>query len=333
MNDSYGRSIEYLRVSLTDRCNLRCGYCMPQENMPMLSHDDILRYEEIFRLVNIMSKLGVKKVRLTGGEPLMRKDIEKVASGIKEIDGIEVLGLTTNATLLAPKAKMLQKSGVDSINISLDTTIPERYSTFTCRDKYEDAVDGINAALKAGFSSVKINCVLAPYSTPEDWLGVIELARKYPLDVRLIEWMPISKNTMEKAVTAEEALKRIEQEFGTLYSSISEGISGPAEYWQIEGFKGRVGMIHAMSNCFCESCNRVRLTATGDLKLCLFYDQGVALKPLLRGDATDEEIAETILETLRQKPQRHNGKRQQVEIKQENVEVIERPCGMYGIGG
>lgn len=333
MEDGYGRTIEYLRISLTDRCNLRCGYCMPEEDMPMVDHLEILRYEEIFRLVKIMSTLGVNRVRLTGGEPLMRKDIEQVVGGIKKIDGIDFLGLTTNATLLAKKAAQLQKAGLDGINISLDTMDPERYSKFTCRNKFEDAMKGINEALEAGFSSVKINCVLAPYSTTKDWLGVVSLAKKLPIDVRLIEWMPISQNTTEEVVSAQQALEAISQEFGELHPMKSIGIAGPAEYWQIEGFAGKVGMIHAMSNCFCESCNRVRLTATGDLKLCLFYDQGIALKPLLRGSAADAEIAQVVLEALQQKPLKHNGKRQQAEKNEENPEVIDRPCGMYGIGG
>lgn len=333
MNDPYGRKIEYLRVSLTDRCNLRCGYCMPQEEMPMLPHTEILQYEEIERLVRVMAGLGVKRVRLTGGEPLMRKDVERVAQGVKRVPSIEFLGLTTNAVLLAAKAKALLKAGVDGINISLDTTNPARYQLFTRRNLFAGAMEGLQTALSLPFASVKVNCVLSPESTPEDWLGVVELARENKLDVRLIEWMPMAGNTPGRLVQAPEALQILAERFGPLAPVAQNAAAGPAEYWQIEGFAGRVGVIHAMSNCFCERCNRVRLTAVGDLKLCLFYDEGVSLKPLLRGGATDEEIAQTILQAVAHKPQRHQGQKLGAETAAPGTSLIDRPCGMYRVGG
>ncbi|MDL2325104.1 GTP 3',8-cyclase MoaA [Ruminococcaceae bacterium OttesenSCG-928-A16] len=334
MKDPFGRSIEYLRVSVTDRCNLRCGYCMPQEDMPMLPHTEILQYEEIERLVGIMAGLGVKRVRLTGGEPLMRKDIERVAAGIKRVKGIEFLGLTTNAVLLADKAETLLEAGIDGVNISLDTTSLERYELFTRRNTFAQAMQGLQKALSLPFASVKINCVLSPQSLPADWLGVIKLAQTLPADVRLIEWMPMTTDTQGAAVQAPEALRTIEEHFGTLTPAKQTAPAGPAEYWTLPGFLGRVGVIHAMSKCFCTSCNRVRLTAVGDLKLCLFYDEGIALKPLLRGGMANEEIASAITQAVARKPLRHQGKKMGAAgAAASATSLIDRPCGMYRVGG
>lgn len=333
MKDSYGRSIEYLRVSLTDRCNLRCGYCVPQEEVPLLPSNEILQYEEIERLVRIMAGLGVRRVRLTGGEPLMRKDVERVAAGIRKTKEIGFLGLTTNGILLPEKAKALLEAGIDGVNISLDTTNAARYQLFTRRDLFDKAMQGIETALGLPFASVKVNCVLSPESLPDDWLGVVALAKQNQLDVRLIEWMPMAGDAKKEPLRAPQVLEMLAERFGPLTPMRQKELAGPAEYWQAEGFAGRIGIIRAMSNCFCEGCNRVRLTAVGDLKLCLFYDEGIALKPLLRGGESDVEIAREIVQAVGQKPRRHQGKKLEAENLKTETGLIDRPCGMYRVGG
>ena len=333
MKDSHNRTIQYLRISITDRCNLRCRYCMPESGIVLMEHEEILRYNEIVRLTRIMAGLGVDRVRLTGGEPLMRKGVEQLAEELKSIEGIEYLGITTNGTALEEKADALRKAGVNSVNISLDTTDPAAYERMTRRNQFDQAWKGIEASLAAGFDKVKINCVLSPYSADSDWLGVVGIAKNMPVDVKLIEWMPVAGEKTAPGIREPEARAKIEKLYGKLVPLGIEKKSGPADYWQAEGFAGRIGFIHAMSNCFCENCNRVRLTASGDLKLCLFYDEGVALKPLLRSGATDQEIAEQIIYAVKNKPERHRGEKLAAEDESGKVSLIESPCGMYGIGG
>ena len=332
MNVAYGRKLHYLRVSVTDRCNLRCRYCMPEEGVTPFSHDDILSYSEIVRVVRVMATLGVDRVRLTGGEPLVRKGIEQLAAKIKAISGIRFLGLTTNGVNLPEMASALSDAGVNGVNISIDTLDRRRYHEITRRDALPQALKGLNAALEAPFSSVKVNCVLFPGSLPEDWLSVISLAKKHPVDVRLIEWMPMSGESIEDAATADEAFKKIEETYGTLKPARQSVGAGPARYWQAPDFIGRIGIIHAMSHNFCNECNRLRLTATGDLKLCLFYDIGIALKPMLRNNASDEQLAEAILEAIKHKPRQHTGRPMAME-EGSICSAIEHTDGMNKIGG
>ncbi|MDL2253490.1 GTP 3',8-cyclase MoaA [Ruminococcaceae bacterium OttesenSCG-928-I18] len=332
MVDGFDRAIHYLRISVTDRCNLRCRYCMPEEGLPSLDHDEILHFDEIKRLVHIMAGLGVDRVRLTGGEPLVRKDIEHLAKAIKREKAIRFLGMTTNGILLEEKAQALLDAGVDGLNISLDTLDPERYRRLTRRDQFGEAWKGVQKALSLPFKSVKINSVLSPDSTPCDWLAVVALAKEYPMDVRLIEWMPMAGEEQGGVVRAEEALALIAERFGPLTELPKTAAAGPAQYYEIAGFKGKVGMIPAISSAFCSSCNRVRLTATGDLKLCLFYDSGISLKPMLRQGAGDEEIKEAILDAIAQKPQQHHGKKEAAAAGM-SCGNIARSHGMYEIGG
>ncbi len=332
MNDAYGRRLHYLRVSVTDRCNLRCRYCMPESGVVSFSHEDILSYDEIVRVVRILANLGVDRVRLTGGEPLVRKGVQYLAADIKAIPNIRFLGLTTNGVYLPEMASKLAAADVDGVNISIDTLDRKRYEEITRRDALPQALDGLSAALKAPFSSVKVNCVLFPRSLPEDWLSVISLAKKYPVDVRLIEWMPMTGESIEDAVTADEAFEIIEKVYGVLQPARQNVGAGPARYWQVSDFKGRIGIIQAMSHNFCNECNRLRLTATGDLKLCLFYDIGIALKPMLRGGASDEQLAEAILEAIKHKPRQHAGKPMVLE-EGGICSVIEPTSGMHKIGG
>lgn len=332
MKDKYNRVLHYLRISITDRCNLRCQYCMPETGIPSIPHQEILTYDEIERLVSILSSLGVDRVRLTGGEPLVRKGVESLARAISRTEGIHYLALTTNGILLEEMAQPLLSAGVKGLNISLDTTNPRRYKALTGRDHFEQVANGIRKALSLPFASVKINCVLSPFSLNDDWLGVIALARILPVDVRLIEWMPMAGESGPPALSAEKALEIIRGEWGPLQPLGRSEKAGPAQYYKLDGFAGRVGIIPAISHCFCEDCNRLRLTATGDLKLCLFYDTGISLKPLLRGGATDGEISDAVLKAVQNKPQRHQGQKLRAEDKNE-INLIDRPGGMSGIGG
>lgn len=330
MTDSFGRVIDYLRVSVIDRCNLRCRYCMPAEGVPSIPHGDILTFDEITRVVRIMKGLGVARVRLTGGEPLVRKDVAQLAKNIKQL-GIGHVGVTTNGVLLAQQAPALLAAGVDGLNLSLDTTSPKRYAHLTRRDEYAQAMAGLQAALRLPFVSVKVNAVLAPESRPNDWLGVVALAQRLPLDVRLIEWMPLAGEDGSGGMPADEALAAVAARFGALTPLPGVKGGGPAVYYSIRGFTGRVGMIPAITHCFCAGCNRVRLTARGDLKLCLFYDEGIALKPLLRGGASDEEIRAAIEAAVQNKPLRHKGRRQSAA--EAGHPLIDPASGMSAIGG
>lgn len=332
MNDSFGRNLHYLRISVTDRCNLRCGYCMPPGGVPFVPHKDILSLEEIARLGRLMARLGVNRMRLTGGEPLLRKGILGLCQELASTPGTQFLGLTTNGIFLPKMAPDLCKAGVQGINISLDTLNAQNYANLTGFNQLETVLQGLDKALSLPFLSVKINCVLHPKTAPEDFLAVLGLAKHLPVDVRLIEWMPMAGESAQNPICANTALKIISRQFGTpTPTGITKG-QGPASHYTLPGFKGRLGLIPAMSHSFCAQCNRLRLTATGDLKLCLFYDAGIALKPLLRSGKTDDEICGAILAAVEEKPRRHMGQKMGRESACQ-TNVIAQPCAMYKIGG
>ncbi len=332
MKDSFGRSLTYFRISVTDRCNLRCRYCMPEEGIEAIPHEEILRYGEIERVARIMAGEGASRLRLTGGEPLVRRNLPALAARLKALPGIGYLGLTTNGLLLAPQAAELCRAGVDGINLSLDTLDRERFAAITRRDALPKVWEGLQAALGQPFKNIKINCVLAPSSLKADWMGVVALAKEYPLDVRLIEWMPMAGEAPQNDVGIDTAKTAIEAVYGPLSPLEGDAGAGPALYFGAKGFTGRLGFIPAMSHQFCGGCNRLRLTASGHLKLCLFYGRGLPLKPLLRGGASDAEIAAAIRQAVQNKPEKHSG---QVVSAQEDpfAEAFDRPCGMYRIGG
>lgn len=333
MIDQCGRNIHYLRISVTDRCNLRCVYCMPEEGVESIPHEEILSFDEILRVVRIMAGQGIDRVRLTGGEPLVRKGIVELARDIKKVEGINYLGITTNAVLLEQMGEDLYKAGVDGVNISLDAADPARYAAITRGGDWNRAYAGLRKALQLPFKAVKVNSVLSPDSPPSDWLEVVALARDNKLDVRLIEWMPMAGETGETpAIRADEALAVIAKRFGPLEALPRTSDAGPAAYYRAPGFTGRIGMIPAMSHQFCSECNRLRMTATGDLKLCLFYDVGIPLKGMLRDGSSDEELKEAIIAAVEKKPRQHGGLRLQTE-EEDGQNIIASPVGMSGIGG
>lgn len=313
MRDSLGRTIDYLRISVTDKCNLRCKYCMPPQGILPVSHEEILTLEEIFRLVSIMEQLGIRKVRLTGGEPMVRKNLPWLVEQIHGLPGIKEIAMTTNGTLFAPQAEVYRRAGLTAANISLDTLDPGRFRNITgggCGGNaagVESVMHAIDAALEQQLR-VKINCVPCREMNGEDIEGMAALASDRPVDVRFIELMPIGCGKEYTGIPSKEILRRLEQHFGKAIA-IPEEVNmetGPAEYYRFPGFSGRIGFISPISHKFCGECNRIRLTCEGRLKLCLHYDKGLELKPLLRGRASDEEIRERILAAVREKPSEHH---------------------------
>lgn len=313
MQDGLGREIDYLRISVTDKCNLRCRYCMPPHGITPLAHEEILTLEEIFRLVGIMEQLGIRKVRLTGGEPMVRKNLPWLVEQIHGLCGIREIAMTTNGTLFAPQAKVYREAGLTAVNISLDTLDQERFRCITGCDRADRAtgVDSVLRAIDAALEQqlrVKINCVPCVEMNGEDIEGIAALAADRPVDVRFIELMPIGCGKNYTGISSEEILRRLEQLFGKAiaFSEKVNMATGPAEYYQFPGFSGRIGFISPISHKFCRECNRVRLTCEGRLKLCLHYDRGLELKPLLRSGASDEEIGRQIINALKEKPSEHH---------------------------
>ncbi len=305
MEDRFGRKIEYLRISVTDRCNLRCIYCMPDEGVEWVPHDTILRFEEIVRLVRVLAPLGIRRIRLTGGEPLVRLGLCDLVAALREIDGMDQINLTTNGVLFAPMAEQLQRAGLHGVNFSLDTLRAGVVRRITRTDRFAEVREGIDRALALGFSPVKINCVPVAGINDGDVADLAALARDYPLEVRFIEMMPIGCGKQFTPVTMQQVYDRLEQAYGTPTAFSGALGNGPAAYFADPAFQGHVGFISAVSHTFCSQCNRVRLTAEGYLKLCLHYSSGIDLRRPLRSGASDAELTELIRSAILQKPEHH----------------------------
>lgn len=304
MKDRMERTIDYLRISVTDRCNLRCVYCMPEEGVESLKHTDILSFDEILRVCRVMAGQGLKKIKLTGGEPLVRRGILSLIRQLKDIPGIEQVTLTTNGVLLTEMAEGLADAGIDAVTVSLDTLDRERFQQITRRDELQRVKDGIAAIQKYPQVNVKLNCLLQ--SEPEDLLAVAEYARNAPIHVRFIEVMPIGYGSQMAFRDEAWLMELLEGRFGPLLPYEKVLGNGPAVYYSAEGFMGKLGFISAVSHKFCDRCNRVRLTSDGFLKTCLQYDLGVQLKPVLRGGGGDEELWRLIQEAVWNKPRSHH---------------------------
>lgn len=304
MVDGQGRAIRYLRVSVTDRCNLRCRYCMPESGVDWVPHGQVLTYEQIARLVGLCAGLGVEKVRLTGGEPLVRRGLSALVRMVKETPGIRQVCLTTNGVLLPEQLPALLEAGLDGVNLSLDTLDRGQYAALTRRDELPRALAGLEAALAVPGLTVKLNCV--PLADNEDqWVPLAALARDRDLAVRFIELMPIGLGRGLPGRSEAQVLARLEAAFGPL-RPLAGPPGGPARYGTFPGFQGRVGFISAMTHPFCAACDRVRLTASGFLKTCLQYQTGVDLRALLEAGAGDSALRAAILEAVRQKPACHH---------------------------
>ena len=341
MIDQYGRTIEYLRISVTDRCNLRCVYCMPEEGIEQLPHEQILTFDEIERVCRISTELGISKIKLTGGEPLVRKGLPDLLGKIKRIPGIEQVTLTTNGILLKNQLDELMRQGLDAVNISIDTLDETCYHTVTRCGELNQALEGLQAALEYPNLRVKLNCVPMNQSE-EEYIQMAEYAKEHPVEVRFIEMMPIgmgkachgkSRDELGKEFTArdEETVKGLlERAYGPMTPTKETLGNGPCHYYTLENFQGRIGFISAVSHKFCDSCNRIRLTAEGYLKLCLQYESGIDLRKLLRSGATDEELKEAMRQAIWKKPACHNFSD---ERRDEEAGQKKEHRAMYGIGG
>lgn len=305
MIDGFGRTIDYLRISVTDKCNLRCKYCMPETGIDLMPHEELLTLEEIYRVVRIMEGLGIKKVRFTGGEPLVRKNLVKLIEDVGKLSGIEEIAMTTNGVLFADRAAELKKAGLTGVNISLDTLDKERFRAITGVDAKEGVLEAIGKAQEENLK-VKLNCVPCREFNEEDLVSLAALAMWNKVDVRYIELMPLGCGKLFHGIPSDEILEKLEAEYGKAMPVENAWGRGPARYYEFENFQGRIGFISPMSHKFCKSCNRVRLTAEGRLKLCLHYNTGIELKPLLRGGKTDEEIRDAIQKAVREKPAAHD---------------------------
>lgn len=306
MLDGFCRTIDYIRISVTDRCNLRCRYCMPPEGITCLPMHEILSYEETIHLCRIFAELGVRKVKITGGEPFVRRNVCHLIRAIKDIPGIDSVTITTNGILALQHLKELKAIGIDGINFSLDTLDPEIFRQITGTDALSDVLKAIDAAAAIGIPNIKINCVPVQGSNTEDIPGIAAFAKNYPFHVRFIELMPIGLGKDYQSVPESDIRRILETAYGSLLPAEGTFGNGPAHYSHIDGFKGHIGFISAMSHMFCEQCNRIRLTADGQLKTCLFYEKGVNLKPLLRSHHSDEEIMHQISLALHDKPKHHD---------------------------
>ena len=305
MTDRYGRTIDYLRVSVTDRCNFRCVYCMPPEGIPSVSHEEILRYEELIRLIRLFAELGIQHVRLTGGEPTVRRGLVKLVREIHDMPGIESVSMTTNGLLLPEMLDDLKDAGLSSVNISIDTLNEERFDEITrTQGNLPKVLEAIRLSEEAGLST-KVNCVAMRGVNDDELTAIAALAKDRDIGVRFIEYMPIGKHDYEQAIYKDELLDILRSAFGELKTDPTFRGHGPAVYFKPEGFVGSVGVISAMSHAFCETCNRVRMTPEGFLKLCLQYNVGLNLRSPVRQGLTDDEIKQLILSSLDRKPERH----------------------------
>ncbi|HEX8243987.1 MAG TPA: GTP 3',8-cyclase MoaA [Longimicrobium sp.] len=305
MHDGFGRRIEYLRISVTDKCNLRCVYCMPEEGLPWLRRDELLSYEEISELVRVMAGMGLRKVRITGGEPLVRRDLPTLVRKLRAVDGIEDIALSTNAVLLTEMADELRAAGVDRLNVSLDSLRADRIDAISRRAGSAEAIlRGLEAAERAGFAPIKINCVVMRGRNDDEVADFAAVTRERPWHVRFIEVMPTGDNlgvSRDEFVSADEILERV-RGIGALEPVAGPAGNGPARYFALPGAAGTVGVITPMSHNYCGTCNRMRLTADGQLRPCLFGSIQTNLRdPLRRG----EPIEPLVRQTLRIKPERH----------------------------
>ena len=302
MLDIYNRKIDYIRISVTDRCNLRCIYCMPEKGIQSVDHKDILSYEEIIYLCENFAKIGISKIKITGGEPLVRDNLAYLIKKIKSIQGINNVTLTTNGILLEEQIDSLVKSGLDAVNVSIDSLDEITYKSITRIGDVNKVIRGINKTLEYKDIVVKVNCVPIAGVNDEQILDITKMAQNKNINIRFIELMPIGLGKKINRASEDRIKIIIEENFGKL-TPFNESIgNGPSNYYSLDNFQGKIGFISAVSHKFCEKCNRVRLTSNGFLKTCLQYSEGQNLKTLIRSGKNDEEIIEVIKKTIYNKP-------------------------------
>ncbi len=325
--DRFSRVHDSLRISVTDRCNIRCFYCMPDEPIRFTAREDILSFEEIEHFVRVAASLGVTKIRLTGGEPLVRKDLPKLISSLAAVPGIGDLALTTNAVLLADQAQALWDAGLRRLNIHLDTLDRERFKFITRRDDLPRVLAGIDAAVKAGFTAIKLNVVAVKNLVEPDIVPMARFCRERGFEPRFIEFMPLDSQSLwdrSKVLLADDIAAMLEREISPLIAIPDRDPRAPATDFAYADGKGTVGFIASVSKPFCLNCNRLRLTADGKMRYCLFAIEETDVKDLLRNGAGDEEIAATIRRNVSEKWLGH-------EIN--SAKFVPPPRPMYAIGG
>jgi GTP 3',8-cyclase len=305
--DTCNRHLNYLRISVTDRCNLQCRYCVPRDLIPKLSHHEILTYEEILRVVHVATRLGITKVRVTGGEPLVRKGIYQFLRDLVATAGLKDVSLTTNGVLLKNNLEKIQTAGISRMNISLDTLNPAKYRAITGCDDFERVWQGIEKAHQMGFSPIKLNIVALQGVNDDELCEMARLSFRYPFHIRFIEYMPIGQSDFKPGslLLAPEIKTRISA-LGNLVPVQGAEHDGPAQRYQYENAKGEVGFIPAISQHFCNKCNRLRLTASGHLRPCLLSDHQENLKEAIRQGCSDQKLADIFFKAVTHKPSDHN---------------------------
>lgn len=321
MKDRFGREIDYLRISITDRCNLRCRYCIP-DGVKLVPMGELLTYEEIEEVCRVGAELGISKIKVTGGEPLARKGAAKLIRMLKRIPGISSVTMTTNGVLLAQYLDELKANGLNGVNISLDTLDRDRYQEITGQDRLLQVMEAVELALKSGIR-VKLNAVLWGEVRDSDWQGLLELARTRPLDVRFIELMPIGAGAGMDGYSNELLLGKISERYGMAERDEREHGNGPAVYYRLSGFAGSIGLISPIHGNFCHGCNRLRMSAKGELKPCLCYEDTIPLKGLLR-QKNQEGVRAALVQAIMGKPDAHCF---------ESPKKVTEKKNMIGIGG
>ncbi|XP_028652163.1 molybdenum cofactor biosynthesis protein 1 isoform X2 [Erpetoichthys calabaricus] len=308
LTDTFGRRHSYLRISLTEKCNLRCQYCMPEEGVKLTPRSQLLTSAEIISLAQLFVKEGVEKIRLTGGEPLIRPDVVDIIAELRKLEGLKTIAVTTNGTNLTRLLPSLKAAGLDMLNVSLDSLVPAKFELIVRRKGFHKVMEGIHKAIELGYSPLKVNCVVMRGLNEDELLDFVSLTERKPLEVRFIEYMPFDGNkwNFKKMVSYQEMLDRIRQQWPDLKPLPAEGTETSKKF-QVPGFQGQVGFITSMSDHFCGSCNRLRITADGNLKVCLFGNSEVSLRDCLRAGASDEELLQIIGAAVGRKKKQHAG--------------------------
>ncbi|WP_053983633.1 GTP 3',8-cyclase MoaA [Niameybacter massiliensis] len=304
MHDLEGREVDYLRISITDRCNLRCIYCIPQGvTLACCKQNEYLTKEELFKVVKVAASVGITKVKLTGGEPLLRKDIVALVKGIKEIEGIQQVTLTTNGILLDTYGKALVEAGIDAVNISLDTLNRKKYAALTGYDGLSKVLKGIHILKEAGLKKIKLNAVPLKDMNEQEISELVQFAKQEQLILRFIELMPFGGGKAFLGISKQEIIEILERNYGTLIPYHNTLGNGPAQYYTLQTKDVKIGFIHAVSQHFCNTCNRVRITCEGYLKLCLHSNKGIDLKPYLA--SSEKTLEEVMRQAIQNKPKQH----------------------------
>ncbi|PIQ97258.1 MAG: GTP 3',8-cyclase MoaA [Nitrospinae bacterium CG11_big_fil_rev_8_21_14_0_20_56_8] len=324
--DGMGRTIVNLRISVTDRCNFRCTYCMPEHNVEFMERSKLLTFEEITRVVGVVSAMGIRRLRLTGGEPLMRKELPVLVRMLRGVPGIDDLAMTTNAFFLKDQAKDLYDAGLKRLNVSLDALNPEKFRDVNRKDCLKEVLAGLARAREVGFTSIKINAVAMRNFSESEIMSLIDMGRSQGFEMRFIEFMPLDADKIwerDKVLFGHEIVELIQKKYDLVPIDNSREIGPASEYDFVDG-KGKIGIITAVSNPFCDHCNRIRMTADGKLRTCLFSTSETDLKALIRGGASDPEIEDAIAAAVWIKEPGHKI----------NLDSFERPeRAMHAIGG